>query len=116
MWEAALLAGYRKLDNLCVIIDDNDSIGVMLNLGDMKAKLEAFGFQVCQIDGHNHSEIERALRIGHVGKPLAIIAHTKRGYGSRTMMEQAMWFHRAPNEEELEVLMKEVDSFETGNV
>lgn len=116
MWEAAIMAGFYKLDNLCVIIDDNDSIGSMVDMGDMGEKLKTFGFEVLRINGHNHKEIYEALIIEHVGSPMAIIANTKRGYGSGTMMKYNHWFHRSPDEEELDMLVKEIREFETGNV
>jgi transketolase len=116
MWEAALLAGFQKLDNLCVIIDDNKSIGSMINMGDMEQKLTAFGFDTLQIDGHNHMDLGVALSKVHFGKPLGVIAHTIRGYGSETMMSDNKWFHRAPNSEELSRLLEEVDCFEEANV
>lgn len=116
MWEAALLAGFKKLDNLCIVIDDNNSIGSMLDMGDMEQKLTAFGFDVLQIDGHNHKDIFTALSRVHSEKPMAVIAHTIRGYGSETIMTDNKWFHRAPNSEELSILLEEVDRFEKANV
>lgn len=116
MWEAALMAGSKKLDNLCVIIDDNNSIGSMLNMGNMEQKLIAFGFEVLRIDGHEHREIFLALSKVALEKPLAVIAHTVRGYGSKTMMTEDKWFHRAPNYEELALLLREVDGFEKTDV
>lgn len=116
MWEASLLAGYKKLDNLCVIIDDNDSIGSMLNMGDMCKKLETFGFKSIRINGHDHEQVKSALLSEHEGKPLAVIAKTRRGYGSRTMMNDSRWFHRAPNSEELASLLQEVVEFEKSDV
>lgn len=112
MWESALLASAKKLDNLCIIIDDNNSIGKMLDMGDMKKKLEAFGFEVRKINGHSHNEILKALSEDHFNKPLAIIAKTIRGYGCESMMRDIKWFHRSPNLEELNILIEEVEKFE----
>lgn len=111
MWESCILAGTHKLDNLCVIIDDNNSVSAMVNMGSMKEKLKAFGFDVYETDGHNLTEMEETFCYSHKSKPVAIIAHTFRGYGSKTMMENDIWFHKAPNELELELLKKEVDEF-----
>lgn len=114
MWESCLFACAKKLDNLCVIIDDNSSVKAMIDMGDMHTKLEAFGFEVCDIDGHNLDSIEEGVRkliSGKNGKPKAVIAKTVRGYGSKTMMENDIWFHKAPNSEELSVLIAEVDAF-----
>lgn len=113
MWETCLFASSKKLDNLCVIIDDNDSVGTMVNMGDFHVKLAGFGFDVYEINGHDMIEIEKALRKmdrGN-GRPKAVLAKTVRGYGSKTMTENDIWFHKAPDDEELVMLMKEVDEF-----
>lgn len=114
MWETCIFAGTKKLDNLCVIIDDNDSAGAMVSMGDMKEKLASFGFDVCRINGNDNDEIEH--EIGKMmelknGRPKAVIAHTVRGYGSKTMTENDIWFHKAPDEEELALLVKEIEEF-----
>ncbi len=114
MWESCLFACAKSLDNLCVIIDDNSSVTAMINMGDMHEKLEAFGFEVCNIDGHDQVMIEEGINSlinNKNGKPKAVIAKTIRGYGSRTMTENDIWFHKAPNEEELKMLIAEVDAF-----
>lgn len=114
MWETCLFASAKKLDNLCVIIDDNDSVGAMIPIDHMNQRLESFGFDVVSVDGHDLAEIEKT--ISEVmnqtnGRPKAVIAKTVRGYGSRTMTEHDIWFHKAPNQEELLMLQKEVDEF-----
>lgn len=114
MWESCLFASTKKLDNLCVIIDDNNSVGAMIDVGDMITKLDAFGFDICEVNGHDMGEVEKAIvRLNTFmnGKPKAIIAKTIRGYGSKTMTEHDIWFHKAPNEEELRILTKEVEEF-----
>jgi transketolase len=112
MWESCIFASGKALDNLCVIVDDNDSVGAMIDMGNMQAKLEAFGFEVYRANGHDITELEKVLSIiPQQGKPMAVIAHTVRGYGSPTMMKQDIWFHKAPNDEELSALIKEVDLF-----
>ena len=114
MWEACAFAGGHKLDNLTLIIDDNDSIGRMLDMSPLKAKLEAFGFSVYDADGHDVENLQKVLNEckNIAGKPQAVIAHTVRGYGSKTLMSDNSWFHRSPNDEELEMLKKEVEVFE----
>jgi transketolase len=78
----------------------------------MQAKLEAFGFEVHRANGHDMAELEKVLSIiPQKGKPMAVIAHTVRGYGSPTMTRHDIWFHKAPNDEELAALIKEVDLF-----
>lgn len=87
-WEALLLASHLELDNLCLIIDYNkiQSLGAtneVLNLEPFKSKLEAFNWNVIQIDGHNHEAIRRAFiqAEAFLGKPTAIIADTIKGKG-----------------------------------
>lgn len=112
MWESCIFANAKKLDNLCLIIDDNDSVGAMVDMGDMKAKLEAFGFDTVTVNGHNMTELEttfKKLKTMKNGKPKAVIAKTVRGYGSKTMIENDIWFHKSPNEEELKLLTEEVE-------
>ena len=114
MWESLIFASTKKLDHLCVIIDDNDSVSAMVDMGSMKEKLTAFGFDVVDLDGHDMdalvAEFNR-LRKEENGRPKAVIAHTVRGYGSSTLTEHDIWFHKWPNDEELIMLMKEVDDF-----
>ena len=114
MWESCIFAGAKKLDDLCLIIDDNDSVGAMVDMGDMRAKLEAFGFDVRVVNGHDMEELEKTfleLREMKNGCPKAVIAKTVRGYGSATMTAHDIWFHKSPNAEELAMLEKEVDAF-----
>ncbi len=117
MWEACAFAGGHGMDNLTLIIDDNDSIGRMLDLSPLRGKLEAFGFTVFEADGHDVKSLLSVLKLCRdvTGSPQAIIAHTTRGYGSRTLMSDNAWFHRSPDPEELGLLKKEVDAFEKGN-
>lgn len=111
MWESCIFAGDKKLNHLCVIIDDNDSVKAMVNMSDMAEKLKAFHFEVKEVDGHNMEALVETLSCMPEDKPMAVIAHTVRGYGSKTMMENDIWFHKAPTEEELETLKEEVDLF-----
>ncbi|GHU39621.1 transketolase [Spirochaetia bacterium] len=112
MWESLIFAAGKKLDNLCVIIDDNNSAGDMIDMGGMRTKLEAFGLEVYDVNGHDLSELEKTLSIiPQQGKPMAVIARTVRGYGSPTMMAHDVWFHKAPNDEELQTLLQEVELF-----
>ena len=115
MWEALILASHNKLDNLYIVIDDNKSILKMLEMGDLKEKMDAFGIDSIRINGHNQKEIISAFAEKKNGRPKAIIANTQRGYGSKTLMEDPSWFHRAPTKDELEMLIKEVAVFETTN-
>ncbi|GHU97058.1 transketolase [Spirochaetia bacterium] len=112
MWESCIFAAGKKLDNLCVIIDDNDSVGDMIGMGNIQMKLEAFGFEVYHTNGHDLIELGKTLSIiSPIGKPMAVIAHTIRGYGSPTMIAHDIWFHKSPNDEELLQLIQEVEAF-----
>lgn len=113
MWESCLFASTKKLDNLCVIIDDNKSVQAMVDMGDMSKKLNAFGFDVVSVNGHDLCALEQVfLNLDrNNGRPKAVIAHTVRGYGSKTLMSEDIWFHKAPDITELEMLNQEVDKF-----
>lgn len=112
MWEAAIFAASEKLDNLTLIIDDNDSIGQMIHMGNLDQKLTAFGFHCIGVDGHDEDVLEAALRMTYTEMPSAVVAKTKRGYGSRILMEDRSWFHRAPSAEELEQLLQDVETYD----
>jgi transketolase len=115
MWESMLFAGYKKLDNLHIIVDDNGSIKKMLDLGDLGEKLRTFGFKVFHVDGHDLVQLENVLAMTDK-RPMVTIAKTIRGYGSRTLMEDNRWFHRSPDKEELLMLCEEVEHFAASNV
>ena len=85
----------------------------MVNMFDMKQKLEAFNFDVRKVDGHNEFELEKVfyeLKLLKNGKPKAVIAKTIRGFGSETMMKNDIWFHKSPDKFELEQLTREVEA------
>ncbi len=112
MWEAALFASSERLDNLTLIIDDNRSVGRMIDMGDLAEKLRAFGFLTAAVNGHDEDALKQAVLTPHAGVPLAVVARTVRGYGSCTLMEDKSWFHRAPAADELTLLLDEVEHFE----
>ena len=114
MWEAALFVGSERLSNLTLIIDDNNSIQEMLDMGSLESKLTTFGFECFTVNGHDQDEILSAVS-KTADRPKAIIAKTRRGYGSKTLMENREWFHRAPNKDELNMLLEDVRSFESSN-
>jgi transketolase len=116
MWESALLAGYKRLNNLHIIVDDNQSIGKMIDMGDLGKKLKTFGFKVLYTDGHDLLQLKNALSSSSKNRPIVTLARTIRGYGSETLMEDSHWFHKAPNADELRMLLEEVDRFEKSNV
>ena len=105
IWESALLAPHHKLENLTCIIDNNLSSERALDMGEFAVKFAAFGWKTIEIDGHDHSAIRDALKIREIGKPIAIIANTIKGYGVLSMESNPEWHHRSPSFVELEFLL-----------
>lgn len=116
VWEAAMAASKNKLDNLCVVVDNNnlqidgeiDKVGGMNNITE---RFLSFGFNVINIDGHNISSIIDAFTTAKQtkGKPTAIIAKTVKGKGVSFMENKAEWHGKAPKEEEYDVAMEELN-------
>lgn len=116
MWEGAIFAAAKHLDNLCLIIDDNHSIQKMLDIGELDLKMRAFGFVTAKCDGHDTDDIAETIEkllteAESKQSPACLIAWTVRGYGCETLMKDPSWFHRFPSEEELQILMREADLF-----
>ncbi len=115
VWEAAMLAGHRKLDNLVVIVDNN-GLQIDGNVEDVCSpypidkKFEAFNFHVINIDAHNFDEIAAALKEAREtkGMPTAIIAKSTKGKGVSFMENRAEWHGSAPNDEKYEIAMEEL--------
>lgn len=107
VWEAAMFAGARKLDNLVVIVDNN-GLQIDGNIEDVCSpypidkKFEAFNFHVINIDAHNFDEIESAFKEARStkGQPTAIVAKSIKGKGVSFMENQASWHGSAPNDEQ----------------
>ena len=117
MWEAVMSSVCHKLDNLTVVIDHNkyqamDTLENILGFRDFSGKLEAFGCAVSEIDGHNHSEIKKALLKREAGKPHFIVANTVKGKGISFMEGKPLWHMRMPNEEELKIALNDLDMTE----
>lgn len=109
IWEAAMYAPAKGVDNLVAIVDYNKkqidgSTDDVMNLGDMRAKYEAFGWDVIEIDGNNMQAIVNALKLtrenAHQGQPQLILAHTEMGMGVDFMMGTHKWHGSAPNDEQ----------------
>ena len=116
VWEAAMFAGFRKLDNLCVIVDNNGlqidgPIDKVCSPYPIDEKFKAFNFHVINIDGHNFDEIRKAFEEAKntKGQPTAIIAHTVKGKGVSFMENQVGWHGKAPNDEEFKLAMEELE-------
>lgn len=116
VWEAAMFAGARKLDNLVVIIDNNDlqidgKIGDVCSPYPIDEKFKAFGFHVINIDGHDFKAIAAALDEAKTvkGMPTAIVAKTIKGKDVSFMENQAGWHGKATNAEEFVVAMEDLE-------
>lgn len=115
VWEAAMFAGHKKLDNLCVILDYNGlqidgSVEEVGGISPLDQKLRSFGFEVMTIDGNDMGQLEIAFGAARAckGKPFAIIARTTKGKGISFMENQAGWHGKAPNAEQYERAKKEL--------
>ena len=116
VWEAAMFAGSRKLDNLVVIVDNNglqidgpiDEVNSPYPIG---AKFEAFNFNVVEIDGHDFDQIADAFKQAKEckGKPTAIIMKTVKGKGVSFMENQVSWHGSAPNDEQCKQALEELE-------
>ena len=116
VWEASMLAGHRKLDNLVVIVDNNN-LQIDGKITDVNSpypidkKFEAFNFHVINIDGNDFEQIEAAFKEARKtkGMPTAIIAKTIKGKGVSFMEDQAGWHGKAPNDEQYAQAMEELE-------
>ena len=116
VWEAAMASNKYKLDNLCVIVDNNNlqidgTIEEVMSSYPIDEKFKSFGFQAINIDGHNYQEIIDAFDVARnvKGKPVCIIAKTIKGKGVSFMENKAEWHGKAPNKEQYEQAMKELE-------
>lgn len=115
IWEAAMTAAHYKLDNLCVVIDNNNlqidgKIEDVVNPYPIDKKFESFGFEVLKCNGHDEQDListfEKAKTIK--GKPVVIIAKTIKGKGISYMEDKAEWHGKAPNEEQFKQAINEL--------
>ena len=116
VWEAAMFAGHRKLDNLVVIVDNNNlqidgTVEEVCSPYPIDKKFEAFNFHVIVINGHDFDEIRNALNEAKntKGQPTAIIMNTVKGKGVSFMENQVNWHGAAPNDEQFAVAMEELE-------
>ncbi len=121
VWEAAMFAGAKKLDNLVVIVDNNNLQidGHIADVNDpypIDKKFEAFNFHVVNIDGHDFDQIRAAFEEAKntKGMPTAIIMKTVKGKGVSFMEDQAGWHGKAPNAAEYEQAMKDLEKIAEG--
>ena len=116
VWEAAMTANKYKLDNLCVIVDNNNlqidgTIEEVMSSYPIDEKFKSFGFQIINIDGHNIQEIIDAFDVAKnvKGKPTCIIAKTIKGKGVSFMENKAEWHGKAPTEEQYNLAIEELN-------
>ena len=117
VWEAMMFAHHYKLDNLCVVIDNNGlqidgAIEAVMNPYPIAEKLRAFGFDAAEIDGHDFEQIAAALAHARQvkGAPSAIVMKTTKGKGVSFMENQAQWHGVAPNDAEYKTAMDELSA------
>ena len=116
VWEAMMFANQYKLDNLCIIIDCNGlqidgPCSEVMSAEPIDEKVKAFGFDVITIGGNDFDEIEKAFDAFHKStKPFAIIMNTVKGKGVSYMENQVGWHGKAPNEEEYNIAMAELNA------
>ena len=115
VWEAAMTSSKYKLDNLCVIVDNNNlqidgTVKEVMSPYPIDKKFEEFGFKIINIDGNNIQEIIDAFDVAKniKNQPVCIIAKTVKGKGISYMENQAGWHGKAPNEEEYNMAIQEL--------
>ena len=116
VWEAAMFAGHRKLDNLVVIVDNNNlqidgTIEEVCSPYPIDEKFKAFNFNVVTINGHDFDQIREALNNAKntKGMPTAIVMNTVKGKGVSFMENQVGWHGAAPNDEQYKVAMEDLE-------
>ena len=116
VWEAAMFAGFRKLDNLCVIVDNNNlqidgPIDEVCSPYPIDKKFEAFNFHVINCNAHDFDELRAAFKEAREtkGMPTCIVVHSVKGKGVSFMENKAGWHGKAPNDEEYAVAMADLE-------
>ena len=118
VWEAAMFAAHKKLDNLCIFLDYNGlqidgPISEVNDPSPLDSKFEAFGWNVLVINGHDIEAIDSAVKAAKAckGKPTAIICRTVKGKGVSCMENSVKWHGSAPNEEQYKQAVSEINSY-----
>ena len=119
VWEAAMFAGHRKLDNLCVIVDNNGlqidgPIDQVCSPYPIDKKFEAFNFHVINVDAHDFDALRAAFKEARMtkGMPTCILLHSLKGKGVSFMEGSVDWHGKAPNDAEYEIAMADLDRIE----
>ena len=118
VWEAAMFAAHHKLDNLTAFLDFNGlqidgDIREVMNSTPIDKKFEAFNWNIITIDAHDFEQIEKAVQEAKAtkGKPTLILAKSVKGKGVSFMENQASWHGAAPNKEQYEIAIAELDAY-----
>lgn len=116
VWEASMFAAHNKLDNLVIIVDQNGlqidgPVAEICNIEPLDKKFESFGFEIIKIDGHSFDEMEEAFERAKTvkEKPTVILAKTIKGKGISFMENSVKWHGAAPNKEQFELAMAEIE-------
>ncbi len=114
IWEMALFANQYRLCNFTIIVDHNklqslDTCENTLEFIDLAQKWRCFGWNVIEVDGHNHDELRKALLSQDKNKPTCIIAHTVKGKGVSFMENKVLWHYRDPQGEDYINAVKELE-------
>jgi transketolase len=119
VWEAAMFAGHRKLDNLVVIVDNNGlqidgPVDEVCSPYPIDEKFKAFNFHVINIDAHDYDAIRAAFKEARTtkGKPTCIVAKSLKGKGVSFMEGQSAWHGTAPNDEQYATAMADLEKIE----
>ena len=117
VWEATMSAAHYKLDNLCIIVDNNNlqidgHVDEVMSVYPLDKKFEAFNCHVINVDGHDFDQLRAALKEARETKemPTVIVAKTIKGKGVSFMEDQQGWHGVAPNEEQYHAAMKELEA------
>ena len=117
VWEASMFANHYKLDNLCVILDYNKlqidgPVAEVIGPAPFESKLEAFGYNVITIDGHDFNQIEKAFNDAKAckGRPTAIVANTVKGKGVSFMENKVNWHGAAPKDPDYAIAVEELNA------
>jgi transketolase len=114
-WEAILFAAHHRLSNLTALVDYNkiqslDLVADTLGLEPFADKWRAFGWQVSEVDGHDHDALRKALAVGELtgDEPKCLICHTTKGKGVSFMENSVLWHYRTPQGDEYEAAIEEL--------
>lgn len=115
VWEAAMTSSHYKLDNLCVIVDNNNlqidgQVSEVMSPYPIGEKFKSFGFEVIEVDGHSMVDLIEAFNKAKKvkNKPTAIIAKTVKGKGVSFMENEVSWHGKAPNDEQYRMAIEEL--------